>query len=324
MKKRESFYIGILTLALFYIWTGEVLSAEKKFPTRPIQVIIPFAPGDTDNNLRPFIEKMPEYLGQPLTFVYKPGAAGTLGAGLVASAKPDGYTLLGISQSPLTVVPHIQKEVGFTLDSFAPISCLVENSMSLVGRTDARWRNLKELVDEAKNNPGKINFTTAGTFNIGHIAFEAFAKKAGIKLNFIPSQGSGPAVTAVLGGHVDLASGGTITCIPHIKAGTLRAFAIYTANRIKALPDVPTFTEMGYPVVIPVYFGFLVPKGTPKEIIETLHQATKKVVEHHRDFVNERLSKLGAQSTFVGPQEYEKLLKSQYEYYGELIRGIKQ
>jgi len=323
MKKWKGFSIGVLALVLLFLWTNEVFSAEQKFPARPIQVIIPFAPGDTDNLLRPFIEKMPEYLGQPLTFVYKPGAAGTLGAGFVASAKPDGYTLLGISQSALTIVPHLQK-ADYTLESFIPISCLVESPILLVGQPDAPWKNLKELVAEAKNNPGKINLTTAGTFNIAHIAFEAFAKKASIKVNYIPSQGSGPAMTAVLGGHVHLASGAIVPALPHIKAGTLRALAVYTANRVKDLPDVPTFTEAGYSVIIPVYYGFLAPKDTPKEVIETLHLSIKKVVEHHGVFVNERLSKLGAKAIYIELKEYANLLKSQYEYYGELIKGIKQ
>jgi tripartite-type tricarboxylate transporter receptor subunit TctC len=131
-------------------------------------------------------------------------------------------------------------------------------------------------------------------------------------------------MTAVLGGHVHLASGAIVPALPHIKAGTLRGLGIYTANRAKALPDVPTFAEMGYPVVIPVYYGFLAPKGTPKEVIETLHLATKKVVEHHGAFVNERLNKLGAQAIFIELGEYANLLKSQYQYYGELIKGIKQ
>jgi tripartite-type tricarboxylate transporter receptor subunit TctC len=323
MKRRRLILIGLFILVLGFPEGHGIWAAEKKFPTKPVQVIIPFAPGDTDNLLRPFIEKMPEYLGQPLTFVYKPGAAGTIGAGLVASAKADGYTLLGISQSALTIVPHLQK-VDYTLESFIPISCLVESPILLVGKSDAPWKSLNELVAEAKKNPGKINLTTAGTFNIAHIAFEAFAKKAGIKVNYIPSQGSGPAMTAVLGGHVHLASGAIVPALPHIKAGTLRAFAVYTANRVRDLPDVPTFAEMGYSVIIPVYYGFLAPKDTPKEVIEPLHSSIKKVVEDHRIFVNERLEKLGAKAIYIELREYADLLKSQYEYYGELIKGIKQ
>jgi tripartite-type tricarboxylate transporter receptor subunit TctC len=323
MGKWKVFSLGLSAMAFFFSTAGVHFGAELKYPAKPIQVIIPFAPGDTDNLLRPFIEKMPEYLGQPMTFVYKPGAAGTLGAGLVGSGKPDGYTLGGLSQSALTIVPHVQKDVSFTLQSFAPIACLVESPILLVAKGDGPWKNLKEMVAEAKTKPGQINFTTAGTYNIGHIAFEAFAKKAGIKMNFIPSQGSAPSITAVLGGHVQLASAAIVPALPHIQAGTLRALAVYSGGRVAALPDTPTFEEMGYPVVIPVYYGFVAPRGTPKEVIEKLYLATQKVVENHGDFVEERLSKMGARRINIGPGEYANLLKSQYEYYGELIRGIK-
>ena len=323
MGKWKVFSLGLLVMAFFFSTAGVQFAAEQKYPTKPIQVIIPFAPGDTDNLLRPFIEKMPEYLGQPMIFVYKPGAAGTLGAGVVASAKPDGYTLVGLSQSALTIVPHVQKDVPFTLESFAPIACLVESPILLVAKADGPWKNLKEMVAEARNKPGQINFTTAGTYNIGHIAFEAFAKKAGIKMNFIPSQGSAPSITAVLGGHVQLASAAIVPALPHIQAGALRALAVYSGSRVAALPDAPTFEEMGYPVVIPVYYGFIAPKGTAKGVIEKLYLSTQKVVENHGDFLNERLTKLGARRINIGPAEYANLLKSQYEYYGELIRGIK-
>jgi len=323
MERKKRLWALVFMLGLVFLPTGENWAAEKKFPTRPIQVIIPFAPGDTDNLLRPFAEKMREYLGQPLTFEYKPGAAGTLGAGFVASAKPDGYTLLGISQSALTIVPHLQK-VDYTLQSFIPITCLVESPILLVTKSDAPWKNLNELVVEAKKNPGKIHLTTPGTFNIAHIAFEAFAAKAGIRANYIPSQGSGPAVTAVLGGHVHLASAAIVPVLPHVKAGTLRALAVYTANRVKDLPDVPTFVEAGYPVVIPVYYGFLAPKNTPEEIIKTLHLSIKNVVEHQKAFLDERLERLGGKAIYIDLTEYANLLKSQYEFYGELIRGIKQ
>lgn len=323
MARWKFFCLGLLAISFFFSTAGVHFAAGQKYPTKPIQVIIPFAPGDTDNLLRPFIEKMPEFLGQPLTFVYKPGAAGTLGAGVVASAKPDGYTLGGLSQSALTIVPHVQKDVSFTLQSFAPIACLVESPILLVAKADGPWKNLKDLVAEAKSKPGQINFTTAGTYNIGHIAFEAFAKKAGIKLNFIPSQGSGPSITAVLGGHVQLASAAIVPALPHIQAGTLRALGIYSEKRVAALPDAPTFEELGYPVVIPVYYGFIAPKGTPKEVIEKLHLAAQKVIESHGDFLNERLSKMGARRIFIGTSQYANLLQSQYNYYGELIRGIK-
>ncbi|MGA2957573.1 MAG: tripartite tricarboxylate transporter substrate-binding protein, partial [Thermodesulfobacteriota bacterium] len=163
--------LWIVVMAMGFIWAsmGEALAAEKKFPTKPIQVIIPFQPGDTDNLLRPFVEKMPEYLGQPVTLVYKPGAAGAVGAGFVAASKPDGYLLVGSSQSSIVVVPITQKDVGYTWKSFAPVCCLVDASSLLVVQTSSPWKTLKDLVESAKQSPGKITYSSSGTFGSNHL-----------------------------------------------------------------------------------------------------------------------------------------------------------
>ena len=323
MKRRLFWWGGVIVLAWFWLTGGGILAAEQNFPTRPLQVIIPFAPGDTDVLLRPFVDRMPEFLGQPIIFVYKPGAAGAVGAGFVASGKPDGYNLLGTSQSCLAIVPHIQKDVSYTLESFAPINCLVESPILLLTQSNAPWKDLKELVADAKKNPSKINYTSAGTFNVGNIAHEAFAIQAGVKFNFIPSQGSGPAITAVLGGHVQLASAAIAPALPHLKSGTLRALAVYTEKRRPALPDVPTFLEMGYSVVAPVNYGLLAPKGTPKEVVDKIQWAAQKVMENHGAYVKDRLDKFGAQVDFLTTGEYTTFLRNQYDYYGNMIKSIK-
>jgi len=324
LKRRLSYGVGVILLTFFYLSGGKILATEQNFPTRPLQVIIPFAPGDTDVLLRPFADRMPEFLGQPLNFVYKPGAAGAVGAGFIAIAKPDGYNLLGTSQSCLAIVPHIQKDVSYTLESFVPINCLVESPILLLTQSGAPWKDLKELVSDAKKNPRKINYTSAGTFNVGNIAHEVFAIQAGVKFNFIPSQGSGPAITAVLGGHVQLASAAIAPALPHLKSGALRALAVYTEKRKSALPDVPTFVERGYPVVAPVNYGFLAPKGTPKEVIDKIQSAVQKVVENHGAYIKDRLSKFGAQVDFMAPGEYATFLRNQYDYYGRMVKSIKQ
>lgn len=323
MKKAR--WIAIFNLVLgLSLSIGVGLGAEKKFPNRPIQVVIAFQPGETDNILRPFIEKMPEYLGQPVSFVYKPGAAGTVGAGFVAQAKPDGYTLIGTSQSSIVINPLTQKDAGYTWDSFAPIGCVAEGTLIFAVQSNARWKTIHDLVAEAKKNPGKISYSSPGALNIMHLGSEAFCQKAGIKLNHIPSQGSAPAVTALLGGHVDIAATGMSPAIPHIKTGTVRALAVFNEKRKQALPDVPTFSEMGYAVVIATKVGFLAPKGTPKEVIETIHLALKKVIENHQAFINDRIEKIGAQVDFMGPAEHEAFLKSQSDYFEKWIRELKK
>lgn len=315
---------SILVVGLIFSVAGGILAAERKFPAKPVQIIIPFQPGSTDVLLRPFVEKMPEYLGQPVTFIYKPGAAGSLGAGWVAAAKPDGYTLLGTSISSIVVVPLTQKDLTYTWKSFAPIACMVDVPNLLCVKADARWKDLKEFVAEAKKNPGKISYTSSGTFGSLHISAESFFKEADIKMNHIPSQGSAPSVTAVLGGHVEMNFVTAGVVFPHLKAGTMRALTVFGKNRVKFLPDVPTALEMGYPVVKPSYYGILAPKGTPKEIVEAIYLSAKKALENHEAFIQNRFEKMSVQVDFRGPEEYTALLKSQEEFYSDMINKIRK
>jgi tripartite-type tricarboxylate transporter receptor subunit TctC len=200
----------------------------------------------------------------------------------------------------------------------------VEGTFLFAIKSEAPWKNLRELVEDAKKNPEKITFTSSGTFGITHIAGEAFCKEAGIKMTYIPSQGSGPAVTATLGGHVHIASTALAPAYPHLKAGTMRALAVFNEKRVRVLPEVPSFAELGYPVVIPGNYGLLAPKGTPKEVVETLQGSLKKVVDQHKNFLEDRLEKLGAQIGFMGPDEYTEFLRGQYGYFDKILKGIKK
>ena len=167
-------------------------AAADTFPTKRIQLVIPFAPGDTDSMLRPFAEKMGEFLGQPVVLNYKPGAGGGVGAGFVATSKPDGYTLVGSSPGSIVVVPLANKEVRYTPDSFTPVAALVEGGLMLVVASSSPWHNVKELVEHSKKNPGTITYTSSGAMGITHLLAEIFSKEAGVKWSHIPYQGSAP------------------------------------------------------------------------------------------------------------------------------------
>ena len=324
MKVWRMGVVLLMLLTLTPLLAGHSLAAERKFPVKPVQIIIPFQPGSTDVLLRPFVEKMPEYLGQPVTYIYKPGAAGSMGAGFVAAGKPDGYTLLGTSISSIVVVPLTQKDLPYTWKSFAPIACMVDVPNMLCVKADSRWKDLKEFVAEAKKNPGKISYTSSGTFGSLHISAESFFHEAGVKMNHIPSQGSAPSVTAVLGGHVEMNFVTAGVVFPHLKAGTMRALVVFSKNRVKFLPDVPTALEMGYPVVKPSYYGILAPKGTPKEIVEAIYLSAKKSLENHEAFIHDRFEKLSVQLDFRGPEEYAALLKSQEEFYSGMLQRMRK
>jgi len=324
MKGIRFLGIGVLLLAAIFFCIGDSFGAEKKFPAKPITVIIPFAPGDTDNNLRPFTEKMGQYLGQPLSFVYKPGASGSIGAGFVGKhSEPDGYTLLGSQQSSLVLVPLTVKGTTYTWKDFVPVCGLAGGYNVIAVQSKARWKNIQEFIADAKKNPGKISYSSgSGALGITTLVAEAFFKEAGIKVNLIPAQGSGPAVVAILGGHTDAVSTQVTPAFPHVQAGTLRPLVISTEKRVQAMPDVPTAAELGYKVIVPSLYGLMAPKGTPKEVVEAIALAAKKVAEEHKAAIEASLSKSGMTIQYTGPEGFAQFLKSQDEYWTQTIKKL--
>jgi len=296
--------------------------AADNFPSKPIQLVIPFAPGDTDSMLRPFVDKMAEFLGQPVVLNYKPGAGGGVGAGFVANSKPDGYTLVGTTPGSIVVVPLANKDVKYTPESFMPIASLSEGGMMLVVNSSSPWRNMKELVEYSKKNPDMITFSSSGAMGITHLLAEIFANEAAVKWRHIPYQGSGPAITALLGGHVTMATTAIAPASAHITVGTLRPLAIFGDKRLKAFPDVPTLKELGYSVGSPALYGISAPKGTPREVVDALFAAAKKVHEKYGDSVAASLTVLGAETRLLGPDDYAAYLHSQKKLFSAGIKAI--
>lgn len=183
--------ICIRVAAIFFMGIGWVPSeggaAERKYPNRPIQVVIAAAPGGTDLIFRPFTEKMAEVLGQPMAFVFKPGASGMTGASFVAQSKPDGYTLIGTSNTPVMIAP-LTKEADYSIDDFVPICRLVKTPLMVAVRTDSPWKSIKDIAAEAKKSPGLLTFSTSGVFSFNHLLMEMFTKHAGIQLTMFPAR----------------------------------------------------------------------------------------------------------------------------------------
>ena len=296
--------------------------AADDFPVKPIQLVIPFAPGDTDNMLRPFVDKMREFLGQPVVLNYKPGAGGGVGAGFVATSKPDGYTLVGSSPGSIVVVPLANKDTKYTPDAFTPVAALSEGGLMLVVPFSGPFKTVRDLVDFSKKNPGKVSFGTSGAMGITHLLAEIFSNEAGIKWNHIPFQGSGPAITALLGGHVDMASTAIAPAQAHIKAGTLRPLATFGDSRLKAYPDVPTFKELGYTLGSPTLYGISAPKGTPREVVDAIYAAAKKATEKNNDQIAGSLTVFGAEIRLLGPDEYAAYLRNQNELFSKGIKTL--
>ena len=312
----------LAAIAVMASLLGSATQAEDKFPIKTVQVVIPFAPGDTDNMLRPFIDKMGEFLGQPAIMIYKAGAGGGVGAGQVAASKPDGYTLVGTSQGSLVVVPLFNKDIKYTTESFAPIASLSEGGFMLLVASSSPWKNLQDLVDYSKKFPSKINYTTSGAMGVTHLLAEIFANEAGVKWTHIPEKGSGPAITALLGGHVEMASSAVAPALAHNRAGTLRPLATFGTTLLKAFPDIPTFQELGYKIASPGYYGISAPKGTPKEVVDAIYSAAEKATEKYKTQIAENLGGFGAEIKLLGPKEYSEYLDSQNKLFSAAKKDL--
>jgi tripartite-type tricarboxylate transporter receptor subunit TctC len=328
MKKQGCFRLAstltIVALIMIIGWAAsESWAAEKKYPTRPIQVVVAYSPGSTDTYLRPFIEKLPEYLGQPLSFVYKPGAGGSIGSSFVAKSRPDGYTLFGCSTGPVIVGPLTKEGLDFTLDSFAPLCRYVLTPMGVAVKADSPIKTLKDLVEAAKASPGKLTYSTSGAFGSTHFGMEMLCKEAGIKLTHVPCPGSAPAATALLGGHVDMSFADLGPFKPHIESGAFRLLGIMQKDRMKFSPNIPTFSELGYPVIFPLWYGLMAPKGVPKEVVETIVTASKKAIEQHRGFIEDRLKQLGPEISFLTPAEMDKENRAISKTIQEIFKDLK-
>jgi tripartite-type tricarboxylate transporter receptor subunit TctC len=254
------------------------LAFAQAFPARPIRYICPWpAGGSTDAVIRAFAESAAKVLGQQVLVDNKPGAGGTFGANELVNAKPDGYT---VSQLPHGVfrIPHMQKVAFDTLKDFTWIACLTGYTFGLVVPADGPIKSVKDFVDYAKANPGKLSYGHTGNGTSPHLAVEEFASRAGITLNAVPFKGNADNMQAILGGHTMAASDAT-GWAPHVASGKLRLIATYGSKRTKRWPEVPTLDELGYKTVSDSPFGVCGPKGMEPAVTKVLHDAFRKTLE---------------------------------------------
>ncbi|HCW20585.1 tripartite tricarboxylate transporter substrate binding protein [Achromobacter sp.] len=253
--------------------------AADAFPSaRPITLIVPFPPGGpTDAMARRLAEKLREPLKQSVIVENRSGAGGNIGSEYVASAKPDGYTLLFGTSGPLAINVSLYKRQGYNPEtSFAPIIRLGHLPNILVVNPSVPATNAQELIAYAKKNPDKLSYASSGNGASSHLAGILFNKMAGTQLMHIPYKGTGPALNDLLGGQVSMSFTDILTALPYIKAGKLRAIGLASAQRSEALPDLPTLSEQGLGGYdVSVFFGIVAPKDTPADVVNTLNQAFK-------------------------------------------------
>lgn len=315
---RELVIVSLMVLSLLI--GSSMAGAQEKFPTKPIEVVVPFAAGGSTDVLARLVAKYaPKYFDKPLVIVNKPGGGGVTGTEGVVRSKPDGYSLyLGYGSGHDLVEPHFKKLPYETFVDLLPVCRLSVHSICMIIRSDAPYKTAKEFVEwgKKKDQVTASVSTRAGSVDI---TLQAFGKSAGIKMVTVPFRGGAESVTAIIGGQTDCGGNHPSEIISHIKAKRLIPIAVALDARDPAIPDVPTFKELGYNVVAAGSVkGVAAPKGTPPEVIQYLTQRFKKVCDDPGFILD--MKNIGQPVMYLGPADFAKFLKEGFAEYGKLIK----
>ncbi len=293
----------------------------QTFPTKPIQVIVPLAPGGgTDLLARVIADKLRDKFGQPVTVENRSGAAGNIGADAVFKAAPDGHTLLFTQPAPLVVNKALYGKLTFEPEQFVPIALVSIQDIMLAVNPKVPASTLPELIAYAKANPGKLNFGSSGAGSAPHLAAELFGSIAGVKMVHVPYKGSGESQAATLAGHVDLTFFAFSTALRHTKAGKLRAIAVGGAKRNPQAPDVPSISEVlpGYSAAS--WTAFVAPPDTPAPVAQTLAGAISEIVK--MPDVQKRLVDAGDEPADMTPAQMAAFLREERQRWSTLIKDL--
>jgi tripartite-type tricarboxylate transporter receptor subunit TctC len=321
--KKILFILSVVGFVALAFSLGGAEGADV-YPSRPIQVIVPFPPGGVaDLVARPLAAGLEKTFNQPVAVVNKPGAAGAVGMQSAAVSKPDGYTLLSALVS-ISVIPEVDELFGrpktYKREDFAPVALLSADPMIVVVRKDSPFKSMADIAAEAKRRPGEIMYSSSGLYGGSHVPTEMWAHAAGIKMRHIPTLGGGPSQTALLGGHVDILFGVPMIAHGQIKSGDLRPLAVSSVKRLSAYPEVPTLKELGYDVEYYIWCGLFAPQATPQEALKILREAVKNVVATP-EFKN-AMEKMNTPIDYRDADDFKKFWDADAERLIKIIRKI--
>ena len=315
---------AFLKLVISAALAAAASSVSAQYPTRPIVIISPFAPGGTSDFVgRVVAQKIMDNTGWKMVIETKPGADGQIGSDYVAKSAPDGYTLVLGPSSTHAIQPSVFKKLPYdVLRDFAGITMLGATANIIAVNPAVPATNVKELIAYGKANPGKLNFSSPGTGTSVHISGEMFKDAAGIEMLHVPYKGSGPSMAAVLGGEVQILVENISAAVPNVKAGRLRPIAVTSMTRSAPLPDVPTLNESGLPgFEVLAWFSMFAPAATPKDIITKLNTEFVKALRDPK--VQEQMLSRGLEPRPMAPEEFTAIWRKDVEKYAAIVKKAK-
>ncbi len=319
--KRAGMFLGALVSIIVVGFSCAM--AQSGYPNRSIEIVIPLSPGGgADISFTPFKDRVGKILGQPLVVSYKPGSAGATGTAHVAKAKPDGYTLLFGNKGGVVYAPLTKKGLGYTMDDLAPI-CLITRTPSLYYvKYDSPYKTLMDWMQAAKTK--KMTYATHGAFSPPHISMEYLGKAVGFQATHVPYAGAADANVAALGGHVDMSC--VTSNVQMVGPGKLRAIAVSSDARWELYPDTPTLVELGYPVFkgdpVGSAYWLWAPKAVPKEVINKVYAAFKKVNDERGAEIAKQLKSLELLLNFQGPDDLLKAAQNEYNLAKKVLEEL--
>jgi tripartite-type tricarboxylate transporter receptor subunit TctC len=319
-KKFKMLVVGVMVIILSCItlWSGKANGQERKYPDKPIDLIVPFpAGGPVDIGTRIVVNELPKELGVPISVQYKPGAGGMIGASFVSTSKPDGYTLLSHTYSSLISAPFLEKEALYnSLKDFTLIVAYGVSPNILANHNSSNLTSFDAVIKFAKEKPGELNCTSPGIGTTAAFILEVF-KMYGVNITHVPAKGGGPAATTLLGKHTDLGVMLYPAAIPHIRSGAFRLLA--TTDKI--FKELPTFTEKGFPEggSLGSWLSFLGPPNLPKPIQDKIATAMRKVIQIPS--VKKALEDAGYTVEYKGPDEFNKIFIEDYKMIEKIVKA---
>lgn len=320
MKFSSPFLKTFAAAAMFAVSAGSALAND--YPTKPIRLVVPFAAaGTTDFLARAIAQKLGSNLGTSVVVDNRPGAGGNIGSDIVAKSEPDGYTLLLGTVGTHAINASLYKKMPYdTVKDFAPVTLVASVPNMVVVHPSVPAKSIKELIALAKAKPGSLSFGSSGSGSSIHLSGELFKSMAGVDMLHVPYKGSGPAVSDLIGGQINMMFDNMPSSLPHVKAGRLRAIAVTSAKRSPAMPDLPTVAESGVPGYESVaWFGVLAPAGTPPALVKKLNAEIVKVLKSPD--VAQRLASQGAEPVYNTPEEFSALIKTEMVKWAKVIKA---